>query len=60
MYDPEKDKDIELKKWAIQQANAWRWESGNTYQNTIGGGTRSQSEPDLIDRAQKIYNWVKS
>lgn len=45
-YDP--DKTLNLKKWAIQEAQSVKVldQDGNSIQ------------PDIIKTAQKIYNWV--
>lgn len=49
--------ELELKRWCIEQANNWKWDSGS-YSNGMGIN-KSSSEPNIIARAEQIYNWVK-
>ncbi len=49
--------ELELRKWCIDQAVRWGWHYGTSA--SLGGYTNSgPQEPDVIGRANRIYDWV--
>lgn len=53
--------EIELRRWCIEQANNWKWDAG-AYAGMAQypPQNRGPGEPDILSRASRILNWVKS
>lgn len=54
---PPTNKEIEFKRWCIEQA--LKWPNGTNYTNQVAGGIGNYQQVDVINRADQIYNWVK-
>ena len=54
--------EAEVRRWCIEQAIRWPWDSGHHYANAGGLGTMYQgpSEPNILKRADEILKWVRT
>lgn len=51
--------DFELRRWCIEQAIKWPYESAGLGNYAAGIGMPSpRTEVDIIGRAEKLYAWV--
>ena len=53
--------DIDLNRWAIEMAMRWPIHTSGGYSaNAAGAFARSETDADVIGRADKIIAWVKT
>lgn len=50
--------EIDLRRWAIEQAIRWPWDPGAAGASMYPSPGRAASQPDILHRATAILDWV--